>query len=137
MEGNQCKALLLRAGELAESVPAKLRSFALALQLFDKVRTSCFGKVLKPDYQQAIGSFEVKYRELDLTVIPKAHIVFSHVVEFCNKKGQGLGVYSEQASESVHHDFAVVWERFSRELGNPSFGDQLLKAVVKYNSVHL
>ena len=37
-------------------------------------------------------------------------MVESHIVEYLSLKGEeaGLGFYSEQAMESVHHDFKVV-----------------------------
>ena len=54
--------------------------------------------------------FSQLYRELGITVTPKVHMVEQHITEFMGLKGEaaGLGFYSEQAIESVHHDFKVI-----------------------------
>ena len=137
LEGNQCKKLLEKSGKLAEELPSNFRQYAFVLQQFNLVRKPCFGKVLDSNYQSHIHQFEQMYRKLDISVTPKAHCVFQHVIQFCSQKNLGLGVYSEQASESVHHDFAQVWERYKREPNHPSFQEQLKSAVVKYNTLHV
>ena len=68
---------------------------------------------------------------------PKAHILFEHVPEFCDKWGVGLGLYSEQSSETQHTDFKAFWEHFSTGSSHPNFASHLLTAVIDYNGRHL
>ena len=97
-----------------------------------------YSKVLSSDYQQNINAFKKVYKELKISVTPKVHAVFFHVSEFCNLKKMGLGPWSEQASESVHHDFKKTWEHFKvRDTNHPEYGKRLLDAIVMYNSQHL
>ena len=63
-----------------------------------------------------------------MSVTVKAHTLFMHVAQFLHyKKTQsgpmpiprprGLDFWSEQASESVHHDFEKFWEQgYKRQL---------------------
>ena len=48
-----------------------------------------------------------------------------------------LGPVSEQASESVHHDFSEKWKNYKVANTHPNFGGNLLKAIVAYNSQNL
>ena len=54
----------------------------------------------------------LKYLSLEIDVTPKVHAVMYHVSEFCELKGMGLAPWSEQTSESVHHDFNLLWEKY-------------------------
>ena len=74
---------------------------------------------------------------LGINITPKVHVVFAHVGEFCSRKNAGLAKYSEQASESVHHDFKVTWERYKYNMSHPDYAKQLRTCVVKYNSEHI
>ena len=46
-------------------------------------------------------------------MLPKIHCMFQHVTQFLEMKGlkTGLGAWSEQAMESVHHNLKLQWER--------------------------
>ena len=58
--------------------------------------------------------------------------------EFCILTGRGLGPYSEQTVESVHHDVKQTRANFKiKDLDHSLYGEQLLKAVCMYNSKHL
>ena len=71
--------------------------------------------------------------KLGITVTPKVHTVMYHVAEFCIMTGRGLGPWSEQTGESVHHDFKETGMRNNVN----DIERQLLKAVSIYNSQHL
>ena len=83
-----------------------------------------------------------------------------HVMDFLDLKGEsaGLGFYSEQAMEAVHHDFKVTvllsyycyflflifyfdfkmfWEKVKVDPDHPEFGEHLKTAVSAYNAKHL
>ena len=56
-----------------------------------------------------------------------------------NLKGQGLGIYSTQAGESIHKEFnQKFWARYKvNSLTHPDCGERLLKATVDFSSKHL
>ena len=82
-------------------------------------------------------------------------MVMQHVEDFMTLKGEsaGLGFYSEQAMESVHHDFKVnihasfylcltfhcqlFWSKYQVDIENPQFGEKLKAAVAAYNARHI
>ena len=69
---------------------------------------------------------------------PKLHALVYHVGEFCLLTGRGVGPWSEQTGESIHHDFSKTWEKCKiKDIDHPLYGEQLLKAVIMYNSQHL
>ena len=114
-----------------------MQPFIDAFTSFQKVVEACFGKVLLDDFEARIHSFEEAHRKLDIPVTPKVHILIFHVSEFCNQFRRGLGIYSEQASESVHYDFDSFWEKYKVNRNHPKLGSRLLKAVSAYNAFHI
>ncbi len=74
---------------------------------------------------------------MGISVTPKVHIVMSHVGEYCQRKGKGLGCFNEQPGEAVHHDFGLTWKDYKRDLDNPQYPGNLLQGVVNYNSFHI
>ena len=92
----------------------------------------------------------------------QAHIVFQHIAESLEKVNSdpslpavGLGYFSEQAMESVHHDvkvrflylveiilqpfwnYQVAWDRVKVAIGHPDFAEKLLAFISAYNAKHL
>lgn len=68
----------------------------------------------------------------------QVHAVFYHVADFCRLMKRGLGPWSEQACESLHHDFARTWEDFKvKSHDHPDFKNRLLRSVCVYNSRHI
>ena len=63
-------------------------------------------------YQTFINEFEKAYFLLQIPISPKVHVLVRHLPEFLRMYPHGLSLYSEQANESLHHDFAVVYERY-------------------------
>ena len=141
MEGNKCRALLKQAVDLGKQLPDKYRVFAVALFRFSKVVTACFSKDLVQvdgkGYEELIYDFHQVYLACGISMTPKVHAVIMHVPQWCHRQGKGLGHASEQASESVHHDFKKKWENFKVREDNPRFGERLLSCVVQYNSSHI
>lgn len=56
---------------------------------------------------------------------------------FCHKFNKALGFFGEQATESVHHDFKVTWDKYRVANEHPDYAAKLLKAVSEYNSYHI
>ena len=137
--GNSAKKLLKNISkleEIAEGV-SMCYPFIDAFKCFNKVVDSCFGMKLDDDYENNIEAFRLAFQRLGIRITPKVHIVFFHVIEFCNKFIKGLGYFSEQASESVHYDFNACWEKFKVHSTHRDFGSHLFNAVSRYNAQHL
>ena len=49
--------------------------------------------------------FKESYLDLQILVTPKVHAVLFHMPEFCRRRGTGLGIFYEQASESAYNQF--------------------------------
>ena len=139
-EGNQARKLLKKTGGLMDSArrlprntKARVKEIIGVMEAFDLVVERCFGIHLNGDYEEAIRDFSVKYRALNISVIPKVHLVEDHVVQSIQMKHPdlGLGAYTEQSFESCHHDFKLEWERSKVDIDHPDVGPVLLDTVVR------
>ena len=107
--------------------------------LYDVV-ISCFGMKLNPEYDTYIKRFSDVYKDLDISVTPKVHILIKHVPEFIKKHNRSLGWYSEQSLETTHYDFKRnCWEKqgYKRSLGHTDYAQNLMKAVIVYSSKNI
>ena len=146
-EGNQARKLLRSSKNLlseTEGLPStmigeKTADMVRTLVKFDQVVVACFGQDLDPCFRASIKEFENLYRSLGISVTPKVHCVFQHVTEFLEMTGlkTGLGAWSEQAMESVHHDLRLEWERSKVGPNHPNYAEQLFSTIVRYNSKHI
>ena len=151
--GNQCKTLLANTKTLLDNTKSLKNILQdagaytigepvlLALEQFNNVVKSCFGRELKEDYLVHIENFADSYLALGKNVTPKVHAVFVHVPQFLKRHRdlqKGMGYWSEQASESVHSDFDSLWlgSSYKRSIFHKNYNSQLLKCVVAYNSRH-
>lgn len=138
--GNACRQLLKKADVLDYISPLIVKPFVEAFRAFNKVVESCFGEDLDPDYLDSIEGFKQKYMDLVqlgyVNVTPKIHCIFFHVQQFCDKN-EGLGRYSEQASEAVHADFKRTLTRYHVGSSNDRYDEILFRAVMDYNCSHL
>lgn len=136
--GNSCRTLLSKIDLLRSMCPLDCLKFVDAFSCFSKVVSACYGDQLDPNFRRHIQKFQDSYATLGINVTPKVHAVFHHVGDFCELHNRGLGPWSEQSSEAVHHDFSVVWEDFKvKSCHHPDFCHRLLRAVSTYNSRHL
>ena len=92
---------------------------------------------LAQDYDTAIEEFVTSWEELNLPGTSKYHILKFHIKDFCEATGHGLGLYNEQASESVHSDFAKTWERYKAVKTSGVYQKNVLRAVIDCYSGHL
>lgn len=136
-EGNQCKKLIDNVDKLRAICGIDSLKFVKAFESLKKVVDSCFSSKLKDTFEKDIEEFKKYYGDLDVKVTPKVHAIFYHVTQFCKKSNRGLAFFSEQAVESLHHDFGTVWNRYKVLKSNPEFSKQLLKSVLKYNCLHI
>ena len=143
--GDQCSSLLNRLDWIKdlieeENLDDTVKSTYEAFLSFKSVKDSCFGNTCDSDYLEHIKDFGSKYLRLNIGIPPKIHCILVHVPQFlADKEGKGLGVWSEQASESVHHDFSSLWAAgsYKRALCHKDYESQLYKCVVTYNLRHI
>lgn len=135
--GNSCKILLNKIDDLRAKCSLESLKYVQVLEDFKNVVHDCFSYNLRPTYKLSCERFRKRYLVLNRPVTPKIHAVFFHVVDFCEKTGKGLGFYSEQPFESVHHDFNETWKRHKVRANHPEFGNRLSRAVCDYNSHHV
>lgn len=114
-KGNSCKILLNKVDISRQKCPLSFLKFVRVFEDFKSVVNSCLvslfslivvGNKLDPNYKEKIATFKRNYLDLKVSVTPKVHAVFCHVEDFCELKNIGLGIYSEQAMKTVHHDFS-------------------------------
>ena len=109
------------------------------LKALDEVVGACFGSKAHPDSLSKISKFEKRYKEANLPLTPKFHILVAHVPQFLAMiGGKGMGEYSEQANEAVHANFDLIWQKFKvSDLTKDRAGERLFDAVVEYNGNHV
>lgn len=136
-DGNSCRRLLRGTDVLDSMVNLEGKKFVRAFRELDLVVKSCFGEKLESGYEENIFNFKKSYLDLEIPVTPKIHAIFYHVIDFCSTVGDGLGRYSEQASESVHYSFSSEWRNFKVTRSHPEYISRLLRAVNVYNTNHI
>ena len=69
----------------------------------------------------------------------KVHVTLEHLKQclpFLDRSS--LGLYSEQAGESVHSEFLNYWNKYKiKNIDNLNFLVSLKKAVVEFSSAHI
>lgn len=139
-QGNACKKLISNVDKprrLCNECAVNCLTFADTFEKFNKVVDSCFSTDLKSNFDVFIDDFKDSFMKLNISVTSKVHTIFFHDKEFCNHFGVGLGFFSEQAFESVHHDFNQTWINYKVNSTNDKYGSKLLRCVCIYNSSHL
>lgn len=137
LAGPQCYQLKFKLDDMATKLP-HLEKHINLLKLFFDVCHACFGMQLDPSYEMKIEAFKDAVIEMKFKVTPKIHVLICHVPQHIKKTGRSLGHFSEQAFESLHHDFKSTWARYCvLDITKPSYGQKLLAATVEYNSFHI
>ena len=133
--------LLNSLDKLAEHLPLELHWYIDLFSALKAVVENLFSVRGPPEnYEKIIDDFKRIAKENNVNLTPTIHSINIHVKDFYRLNGTefGLGLYSEQAGEHVHHDFGLLWESaYKRHEGHTEFGSQLLKAVAKYNANHI
>ena len=114
----------------------------VTMKAFNGVVESCFGKELVEGYKEKISVFKDCYMSLALSITPKVHIVFQHIMEFLAmsltpEEKKGLGYWSEQAFEAMHHDIKVESAGLLVSDTHPEFAQKVKHFIVRYNAKHL
>lgn len=147
--GNMCKKLLSNVAtlrclientvdEISSATKILLLYFADTFAALNEIRVACFGQQLETGFESKITHFTECYMKLNISVTTAVHVLFNHLIEFCNFFHSSLGIYSEQASESVHSDFSSLWESSGKvPLTHHKYSENLLDVVIRYNARHL
>ena len=147
-EGNGGRTLLKSSHVLqdketigTEVHPIVVQSYVAVFQALDKIISACFGShPVKEDIANLLSHFSKTYLGLGISVTLKVHVIIAHLIPcLMSLKGQGLGIYSTQAGESIHKEFnQKFWVRYKvNSLNYPDYGKRLLKATVDFSSKHL
>ena len=108
-----------------------------AFTKFKEVVKSCFSNKLEPDYELKIRQFEKRYRELGISEILKAHVLFHDVPRFLATRDHGLGRYSEQAIEAIHALENETWKNYKVDLANDNYGIQMYRSTLDLNGKNI
>ena len=95
---------------------------------------------LHDDYRERFNRFFTDYKVLHedfgVSITVKAHDVFFHIIDWLDRWQVPLGLVSEQAGESIHSKFNKhVQDKQVASPNHPSFGENLLKVSVAWNSI--
>lgn len=145
-EGNACRRLLKEADKLndkdiLQSIPIlKVIPFIQLLKTFNKLVDATFkSEHLHNDWQQYVNELKLIFPATGLSHTLKVHVLFEHLehgLHFLN--GDSLGLWSEQAGESVHREFLKYWSKYQvNNLESENYCTQLKRAVVEFSSRHL
>lgn len=147
-EGNACRKLLkgadmLLTSEITDHVGGSLvvLPFIAAFKAMDKIVHSCFRVTrVQSNLNQHIGDLRTALLAIHVSESLKIHIALKHIeesLEFLNE-GEGFGLWSEQAGESMHREFLKFWNRRkTNNLNDPGYLERFKAAVVDFSSKHI
>lgn len=104
---------------------------------FRLVADACLSNIFDAYFAKYIDNLKKNYLKLGISVTSKTQCDFERVKEFCEKYQVGLGLFSKQAFESVHHKCEVVWNKYKVHSNHPEYAERLLRAVCEFNGLHV
>jgi hypothetical protein len=145
-EGNPCRKLLKEADHLndpevlGDVSPICIVPFISAFKAMNKVVHDCFSaRQVSSELDKDIEELKKAFKATGVSETLKVHMLLHHVkhsLHFLGKRG--LGLWSEQAGESIHREFLKYWERHKiNMIDDPGYGTRLQKAVVEFSSRHI
>ena len=145
-EGNACRELLKNASKLKDKEicqeDEKLEPFVYAFETMDKIVKACFGvqRDESADIDQLIKELEEAVLSTGVSITLKIHVILAHIKQSLQlfDNDIGLGLWSEQPGESIHHVFYKYWLKYKvNSMENPSYAKRLKSAVVEFSSMHI
>lgn len=143
-EGNACRALLKTSDALqdpeiyTEDVGyLAMVPFVSALKAMEKIVSSCFStNEIEENMEIKVQELKKTFKSTSVSMTLKIHVLTEHLINcihFLDKNG--LGLWSEQAGESVHREFLSNWSRYKiNSIDDPSYSRRLKQAVVEFSS---
>lgn len=144
-EGNACRKLLKEADKLNDSEitcnQLQIQPYISVFKAMNKVVDSCFStrKVSENLDLHLEMLKKCFYAVPHVSETLKIHILLNHIQE-CVKfiDNEGLGIWSEQAGESIHHEFNKYWMKYKiNSIESKNYLLRLKKAVVECSSRHI
>ena len=134
--------MLKNLDKLASVLPEELSPFLQYMMDFNNLMGETFGFSLGSDFRSRVRMFKSSFQTLNLNFgmreTPKIHILMYLVEDFVRLTGQSLGQHSEQEVESCHQTFDKCWDKYKvKDTSSEIFMDNLLRAVLDYNSSHI
>ena len=102
--------------------------------------------ILRENFRETIKEFVSSMDYLidfvfDLGVIIslgwKYHLIKFHLIDFLERQGKPLGIFSEQTSEAVHKNINKTLKRFSVSERNSGHGEKVRKMAITYSSMRV
>ena len=92
-----------------------------------------------PNLSKHIEELKSAFKSTGLSETLKSHVALNHIEHSLFFLGcSGLGLWSEQAGESIHREFLKFWSRYQiNTIDDSSYGERLHRAVVDFSSHHL
>ena len=141
-EGNACRKLLKNTNHLAsrevlgETDYIYVMPFVSAFNTMNRIVEYCFGSVQTYVGLEAdLKHLEAVLKDTGVTQTLKIHCILQHLTETIRYLNTGLGIWSEQAGESIHREFLTIWNKYKiNTIDDERYAEQLLKAVVAFSS---
>jgi hypothetical protein len=145
-EGNACRRLLKESDSLTDKDILQDTSifevlpFIQTLKSLNKLVDASFKSAgVDDNWKEYLNEFKKVYPATSLSHTLKVHVLMEHLehgLHYLN--GNSLGLWSEQAGESVHREFITYWSKYQiNNLNSENYGKQLMKAVIEFSSRHL
>ena len=151
MNGNNCETILDNAdllwNETHKYCKFELQPLVDTLRALAVVIHSCFGMELSEGWKANIQHFAKTWENLvdffdtypfeepqsKIMYTEKVHVLIHHVPQYCTMYNTGLGVWSEQAGESLHKKRRKHKENY-RNVGKHILEDKELHALKDFNA---
>lgn len=140
--GNSSKKLLSHVSDLKSIVCADLHYYVNVLSAFNLVVEACFGYDLADEWEERFDHLDYllkksKNEGKPITYFPSLHILMKHVPKFLSFHDIGLAVFSEQATESIHHKWSEFIANYKTSPTNSNFSTKILTACAQFNAQNL
>ena len=105
---------------------------------FIKIRKSCFGQTLDPEYPIHFENFEKNYKEIEqdfkgCKISTKFHFLFFHIKPKVDQYG-ALAVFGKQTFECIHSDLYHFLEKnYHVNFDDPNFST-VKNGICAYNA---
>ena len=105
----------------------------------DNVVQQAFSITAKPDIDDNLLKLKTCIKDTGLSETLKLHCILHHIPHALHYLyGKGLGIWSEQAGESIHRIFLKFWDKYKmNNMYDPAYEVRLKRAVVEFSSHHL
>lgn len=118
----------------------KIIPFIQTLKTLNKLVDASFkSKRLDVKWREFVNELKRIFPATGLSYTLKVHVLLEHLdhgLHYLNR--DSLGLWSEQAGESVHREFLNYWSKYQiNYLESENYSKQLKKAIVEFSSRHL